>query len=97
MFDMVGSQRTVVLVLANGIGILCGIAESAFVEVRRPPAANVQHDQPNGTTDRGICSVAGTESICASIHADCACKIGPLTTTKGEAMWVVACTPLRLN
>src|SRR5262249_18551622 len=69
---MIGSQRAILLVLADAIGIFCWVAERAFVEIGCAPAADVEHDQANGATDRGICSVARPESIGTSIHANCA-------------------------
>src|SRR5262245_63024021 len=70
MLDVVGSERAVLLILANAIGVFCRIAERALVEVGCAAAADVEHDQPNGAADRSIRPVTGTKGVSPSIHAD---------------------------
>src|SRR5262245_30844886 len=70
VFDMVWGERTVLLVLANAVGVLGRIAKGALVEVGRPAPANVEHDEANGAANGGIGPVAGAERIRAAVHAD---------------------------
>src|ERR1700692_4269662 len=70
VLDMIGSKRAVLLLLANTVAVLRGIAERALVEFRRMTAADVKHDQANRAANGGICPIAGTEGIRAAVHAD---------------------------
>ena len=72
VLDMVGSERAVLLVLANAVAVLRGIAERALVEIGRASTADIKHDQPNCAADGGIGPVAGAEGIGAAVHADLA-------------------------
>jgi hypothetical protein len=70
MFNLVGSERAVFLVLANAISVFCRIAERAFIEVGRTATSDIEHNQPNGAANRSIRPIAGTEGIDAPIHTD---------------------------
>src|SRR5262245_9841639 len=70
VLDVIGGERARLLVLADAVGVLGGIAEGAFVEVGRASAANVEHDEANGAADRGIGPVSGAEGIGAAVHAN---------------------------
>src|SRR5215471_12999562 len=70
VFDMVGCEWTVELVLRDAVRIFAWMAERALVEIRRPAATDVQHDKANSPADRRIGAVARSESVRAAVHTD---------------------------
>src|SRR5262245_57126324 len=70
VLDVIGCEGARLLVLANTVRVLGGIAKGAFVKIGRASATNVEHDEANGAADRGIGPVSGAESVGTAVHSN---------------------------
>jgi hypothetical protein len=92
-FHMIGCGRAFLFVLRNAVSIFARMAQGALVQIARPASPTFNIIKRMARPMVAFARLPEPKQL-QPVFMPMRVRTGPLTTSRGAAMWVVACTPL---